>query len=101
MYHVSPFMSGSGWLLGLLVFAAFILFVAWGISVIFRRDGHRYGPPPPPIPPMAPQHPVDPAIQILRERFARGEIGEADFVSASRALGVTLPPPGPPANPGS
>jgi Predicted membrane protein (DUF2078). len=42
---------------------------------------------------------IDPAVQILRERFARGEIGEAEFLNASRALGAPLPPPGPPAGP--
>jgi hypothetical protein len=98
MYHDGPFMWGGGWLLSLVVFAAFILLIAWGVAWILRRDAHRYGPPPPatPMPPVAPPPPpIDPALQILRERFARGEIGEAEFVSASRTLGAPLPPPGP------
>jgi hypothetical protein len=103
MYHVAPYMSAGVWLLGLLVCGAFILLIAWGIAWIVRRDGHRYGPsmPPPSMPPLGPQPVVDPAIQILRERFARGEIGEADFVTASRALGAPVPSAGPPASPPS
>jgi hypothetical protein len=102
MYRVGPFMSGGGWLLSLVVFAAFILLIAWGVAWILRRDARRYGPPPPttPMPPVTPPPPpIDPALQILRERFARGEIGEAEFLNASRALGAPLPPPRPPAGP--
>jgi putative membrane protein len=41
---------------------------------------------PPPFTPPAP--PADPALQILRERFARGEIDQAEFEERRRALGV-------------
>jgi hypothetical protein len=108
MYHTGPFGSGGGWLIGLIVFAAFILFVVWGSAWILRRDTRRYGPPP--APPAAPQQPppppIDPALQILRERFARGEIDEAGFISASRALAESLsrvggPPGGPHVGPPS
>jgi uncharacterized membrane protein len=81
----------GGWLIGLLVFAAFVVLVAWGIVWILRRDTHHYGAPPPPTAPRS-----DTALQILRERFARGEISEAEYRSASRVLGAPDAPPGPP-----
>lgn len=88
----------GGWLIGLLVFAAFVVLIAWGIAWIIRRDSHpHYGAPPPPpsVPPMAPPR-SDSAMQILRERFARGEISEAEYTAASRVLGAPTPPAGPP-----
>lgn len=83
----------GGWLIGLLVFAAFIVLVAWGIAWIVRRDTPRYGAPP--APPSAQPPRADTALQILRERFARGEINEAEYRSASRVLGAPEPPPSP------
>ena len=50
-------------------------------------------PAPPPMPPARPE-PLD----ILRERFARGDITLDDFETAKRALGYPsspTPPPGP------
>jgi uncharacterized membrane protein len=97
MYRVGWYPFAGGWLVGLLIFAAFVVLIAWGIAWVLRRDSRHYGAPPPPptIPPAAPR-PADQALQILRERFARGEISEAEFVAASRVLGAPAPPPGPP-----
>ena len=94
MYHFGPFPFAGGWLLGLLACAGFVLLIAWGIAWILRRDSHHYygAPMPPPAPAVAPP-PLDPALQILRERFARGEISEAEFTTASRVLGASIPPP--------
>jgi len=102
MYHYGQFPFAGGWLVGLLVFAAFIVLVAWGVAWILRRDSRHYGTPmpPPTMPPVGPP-PPDPALQILRERFARGEIGEAEFIAASRTLGAPTPPPDRPATPPS
>ena len=86
-----PFAGGG--LIGLLVFAVFVVLVVWGIAWIVRRDSPRYGAPAaPPSVPSAPR--ADAALQILRERFARGEISEAEYRSASRVLGAAEPPVG-------
>jgi putative membrane protein len=95
MNHFGWYPFGGGWV-GLLVVAAFIVLVAWGIAWLLRRDTHRYGAPPPPLAPPPARPPADPALQILRERFARGEINEAEFVAASRVLGAPEPPHGSP-----
>jgi uncharacterized membrane protein len=95
MYHVGPWAPFGGWLVGLVVTAAFILLIAWGVASILRRDSHQYRGPIQP-PPMAPPPGVDPALQILRERFARGEISEAEFTAASRVLGAPTSPAVPP-----
>ncbi len=98
MYHVGWHPFAGSWLIGLLVFVAFIVLIAWGVAWILRRDTHQHGTPmPPPAPPAAP--PPDPALQIVRERFARGEISEAEFTAASRALGAPIPPPDRPPGP--
>ena len=92
MRHFGWYPFAGGWLIGLLVFAAFVVLVAWGIAWILRRDSRRdVAPPVHPTPPPGP----DPALQILRERFARGEISEIDYVAASRVLGAPGPPPSP------
>ena len=101
MYHVGPFLPGGG-VVGLLLFAALVLIVAWGIATLFKRehhhvDSHVSQQPPLSVPTAQPL--ADAATQILRERFARGEISETEFLSASRALATPLTPPTPPAGP--
>ena len=101
MYHVDPFLRGSA-LLELLVFAALVLVVAWGIALLYRRE-HRHAdshiPPQAPLSVLTPQPTIDAATQILRERFARGEISEIEFLSASRALGAPPQPSSPSGGP--
>ena len=92
MHYGGWYPFAGGWLIGLLVFAAFVVLIAWGIALILRRDT-RYGAPPPPPPSETPPR-VDTALQILRERFARGEISESEFLAASRVLGAPEPPAG-------
>ena len=105
MRHFGWYPFAGGWLIGLLLFAVFAVLVVWGIAWVLRRDSHRYvAPPPPPAVPPTMQPRVDPALQILRERFARGEISEADYLAAGRVLGGPVPPSssgtdGPPAPP--
>ena len=93
MHYGGWYPFAGGWLIGLLVFAAFVVLIAWGIAWILRRDSPRYGAPPAPPPAMSPP-PVrtDTALQILRERFARGEISEAEYLAAGRVLGAPEPP---------
>ena len=99
MRHFGWYPFAGGWLIGLLVFAVFVVLVAWGIAWILRRDSHRYVAPPPPQAGPSPMPPrADPALQILRERFARGEISEADYLAASRVLGAPEPPSSPAAD---
>ncbi|HEX7949043.1 MAG TPA: SHOCT domain-containing protein [Candidatus Limnocylindrales bacterium] len=90
MHYGGWYPFAGGWLIGLLVFAALVVLIAWGIAWILRRDTRHDAPPPPPSAPQPPR--TDTALQILRERFARGEISEAEFVAASRVLGAPEPP---------
>lgn len=92
---------GIGWLVGTVLFFG-LLFV---IVYLIARHASRPHPPangswptpmaPPPITPMVPARPEP--LDILRERFARGEINLDDFEAAKRALGYPSgPPPAPP-----
>ncbi|MDA8237955.1 MAG: SHOCT domain-containing protein [Chloroflexi bacterium] len=66
---------GGGWMaggwLGLLLFAAVVALVV-GIVLAMRPRGGSPGDP----------------LEILRARFARGEISAEEFQQARRALGV-------------
>jgi putative membrane protein len=72
-------MGLGGWLVmigGLIVLVAIIVLAIWGVGAISRpREQRPEGP--------ARAEPLD----ILRERFARGEISEDQFAQAKRALG--------------
>jgi hypothetical protein len=89
--------GGRGWL-GPLLFLVLVGVVVYFVSreVTLRRLTQR--PPGPPGPPA----PVPPAVarpeplDILRERFARGEITVDEFETAKRALGYSSSPPPPP-----
>jgi putative membrane protein len=63
------------WMLGgLLVVVGFVVLIAWAISALSR--GSTRGEPPRPT-----------ALDILRERYARGEINEQEFEQAKKTLG--------------
>lgn len=62
---------GGGWL-GLLLVAAIVALVVVGIVVAMRPRGR----------------PSDGPVEILRARFARGEISAEEFEQARRALGA-------------
>jgi hypothetical protein len=100
VFRVAPFVVGGVRPFDLLLLIGFaILFVGLIVWLIRRTDGDRHdarsGPTAvqgwaPPAGPGGPPIPAaDPALEILRARFARGEIGEDEFVSASRALAQT------------
>jgi putative membrane protein len=78
MWHGAWGFWPAGGLLGLLVV---VLLVAGIVSMVafLTRSSRRAPPPPTP--------PADSALQILRERFARGEIDQAEFEERRRALG--------------
>ena len=69
---------------GLVSMAAYLVF--WGMVVVaLRRDlDSRF-------PRVDAEPPTDPALVVLRERFARGEIDEEEFRTR---LAVLSPPPG-------
>ena len=70
-------MMGFGLLMmfvGLLVVAAVIAIVVWGVIYFTRAGGSRGGP-------------GDQARQILDQRYAKGEIGEEEYRRIRRELG--------------
>ncbi len=79
-----------GWLVGTVLLALIVGLVVWLVV------GRSHVPPPPPAWPT--QTPRPEPLDILRERFARGEITLEEFETAKRALGY---PPGapPPSSP--
>ncbi|MCZ2110181.1 MAG: SHOCT domain-containing protein [Dehalococcoidia bacterium] len=68
----------GGWLLTALMVAAFCAVLAALIFGLVRWAGRRPLNPPPPA--------ADSALQIVRERFARGEITEEEFERMTRRL---------------
>ncbi len=77
--------------LGFLFVILCIALIAVGIALLIRR-------PPTAIPPASPPDPRTHAQRILEERFARGEIDEAEYRSRLEVLlgsqaWMTAPPP--------
>ena len=65
----------------------FLMIVFWAIVIIgvvafIRRSGSSTPPPGPTVPTIA----SDPSEQIVRERFARGEIDDSEFRTRMAAL---------------
>lgn len=81
--------GGLGGLLWLLLFGVAVVALIWLLVVLIRRSQNGPGtwqPPAPPVaPPVAPPRPEP--LDILRERFARGEITQEEFETAKRVLG--------------
>jgi len=71
---------GPGWVWFTVGQVLWWLFVVVGVVVLLRwtlgRGPHRRPPPPP-----------DRAIELLRERYARGEIDQNEFEERKRVLG--------------
>ncbi len=79
-----------GWLIGTLLLALVVGIVVW---LVVGRGRAAAGPPP-----AWPGQPPRPEpLDILRERFARGEITLEEFETAKHALGYPPGPPPPPA----
>ncbi len=71
----------GGWVMmlgGLALLVGLIILVVWAVSAMGRSTG----------PSRDPGDGSDRAAAILRERFARGEISEADDEHARRTLGI-------------
>ena len=70
-WGMGPWLWG-GWLWGGLLCLAFVALLVWAV-VAFTSSGHR--------------RPADEEpVEILKRRFARGEITEAEFEQARRRL---------------
>ena len=111
MYGGSWGARGSGflWLVGtVLFFVAIFALVYFVVRHASRPHPPAAGPwvPPTPAPPPVAPPPIAPIaavrtepLDILRERFARGEINLDEFEAAKRALGYSSGPPTPPTGP--
>jgi putative membrane protein len=63
------------WMLGgLLVMVGFVVLIVWAVGAVSRRNTNR-----------EPERPT--ALDILRERYARGEITQQEFEQAKKTLG--------------
>lgn len=65
---------------GLFVMVGFVVLVVWAIGAATRGGATRE-----PDRPAAPERPS--ALDILRERYARGEITQEEFEQARKTLG--------------
>ena len=70
----------GGWVMmlgGLALLVGLVLLVAWGVGGAWSGTGRRGG-----------DADGDRAAAILRERYARGEISEAEYEQGRRILGL-------------
>ena len=61
-------------LVGLLVMVGFVVLIVWAVAAVSRGGQSR-----------EPERPT--ALDILRERYARGEITQQEFEQAKKTLG--------------
>lgn len=73
MYHYGHFWGmGWGWIVGLLVLIVIVMLILAGINR--RTDSRNYR--------------ADKAMEILRERYARGEISKEEFEERKNNLSI-------------
>jgi putative membrane protein len=65
-------MSGGWWAVMIFGMVVFWTVLVFGVVVLVRHNGHVHGG-------VASTSPTTPAIDILNERFARGELNEEEF----------------------
>ena len=63
--------DSAGMLLGMLVWLAVVALLVWGLSSVFEQSR---------------SDPHEDALEILKHRYAAGEISSAEFETARRAL---------------
>ena len=74
-YYQHGMSWGGGWFLGPVLMVLVFVIVVVAVAMSLRFFGNTAG-----------QNPVDRAIEILNERFAKGEIDEAEFQKRKDAL---------------
>ncbi len=100
-YPNGPYMDhGVGWwffaaVMPLLLFGLLVALIVWAVLHFNRTPGSNALPPPPPPP--GPR--MDPALEEVRLRYARGEMSREEFLERFRDLGGAHPEPPPPASP--
>lgn len=75
---------GWSWGLGMIHGLLWWVFVILGIVLLLRLLARGSGGSS--APPAAPHLPVETALDILKKRYARGEIGKAEFEEKKRDL---------------
>lgn len=83
MYH--PYADGWFWVSAITRIAVLVLLIV-GIVLLVRYLSHRYPPGSYRAPGAFPPSGHSSAMQILEERFARGEIDEKEFRTRKEAL---------------
>ena len=71
-------MMGGGWLIGLAVLVLFLLLIGGGIALVLWFVGQQGSQKASLGPGQAPRR-EDEALEILRQRYARGEIDREEF----------------------
>ncbi len=95
---------GFLWLLGCVLFLVLVIvLIVLAVRHLTRVSPPSHGPWSAPLAGPTPPPPARPEpLEILRERFARGDITLDEFEAAKRALGYpSSPPPPPPPGPGT
>ena len=76
---------GWGWIWPVILLVGLAV-LAWALAQPFRSPGRRRRTPPPPSRGAAQAPQGGRALEMLRERYARGEISEEEFHERMRAL---------------
>jgi uncharacterized membrane protein len=97
MQHTTSWWDGPAHLLPILLFAALLGVLVWGILRLSSDRAAMAAAGVPADAPPAPFAPIDPAGAELRVRYARGDISREDYLVRSADLGlVPGPTPHPP-----
>lgn len=81
-----PYMWDDGWGWGHMIFGSAMMVAFWGVIILLIVLAVRWlGSAGHGVPPSGPVGKT--AVDILKERFARGEIDKAEFEERRRALG--------------